>query len=260
MSPALSNGYSVYRQVFAPLDLSGLREAIRETIDRTAHALRTPFEESAPDAPFDERLERVAARDSAYAAALFHAVMADVHRDARVQALASHEALRELVARTLQPLRVTGQVIRPRAIVPSLSHAVSPWHQDVLKPSTTPGSCGSVRLACWIPLADVDEETGALEVIPGRWIAPLPHVTNAAGQFHIPEDHLPLETLVSPKLEGALPRANEGVGGRRAVPMSAGDVLVLDRFVPHRSLPLRSGHVRWAIVMWFKALASEGEA
>ena len=76
MSPTLSNGYSVSRQVLAPADLCAIREAINETIDRTARALRTPFDESAPDAPFDQRLERVAARDSAYAAALFHAVMA----------------------------------------------------------------------------------------------------------------------------------------------------------------------------------------
>jgi ectoine hydroxylase-related dioxygenase (phytanoyl-CoA dioxygenase family) len=239
MSPTLSNGYSVSRQVLAPADLSGLREGISETIDRTAQALRTPFEESAPHAPFDQRLERVATRDSAYAAALFHAVMADVHRDARLQALASHEGLRDLAARTLQPLRVTDHVIRPRAVVPSLSHAASPWHQDVLTPSPTPGSCGSVRLACWIPLADVDENTGALEVIPGTWV-PLPHVTNGAGQFHVPEEHLPLEA-------------------RRAVPLRAGDVLVLDRFVPHRSLPVRAGHVRWAVVMWVKAVAPVGE-
>jgi len=241
MSPTLSNGYSVSRQVLTPADLSGLGGAITETIDRTAHALRAPFEESAPDAPLDQRLECVAARDAAYATALFHAVMADVHRDARVQALASHERLRDLVARTLQPLRITGHVIRPRAVVPSLSHAASPWHQDVLSPSNVPDSCGSVRVACWIPLADVDQDSGALEVIPGTWNAPLPHVTNGAGQFHVSEEHLPHEA-------------------GRAVPMSAGDVLVLDRFVPHRSLPVRSGHVRWSIVMWFKALASEGEA
>jgi hypothetical protein len=41
--------------------------------------------------------------------------------------------------------------------------------------------------------------------------------------------------------------------------MSAGDVLVLDRFVPHRSLPVRTGQVRWAVVMWVKAVASESE-
>ena len=240
MRATLSNGYSVSRQVLTPADLSGVQEAITETIDRTAHALRTPFEHSAPDAPFDERLERVAARDAAYATALFHAVMADVHRDARLQALASHGALRDLVARTLQSRRITGQVIRPRAVVPSLSHAASPWHQDVLKPSTTLGSCGSVRLACWIPLVDVDEDSGALEVIPGTWDTPLPHATNASGQFHISEEHLPVEA-------------------GRAVPLSAGDVLVLDRFVPHRSLPVRAGRVRWAVVMWVKAAASEGE-
>jgi hypothetical protein len=56
----------------------------------------------------------------------------------------------------------------------------------------------------------------------------------------VPEEHLPLEA-------------------RRAVPLLVGDVLVLRRFVPHRSLPVRAGHVRWAIVMWVKAVAYEGE-
>ncbi|MCR4374989.1 MAG: phytanoyl-CoA dioxygenase family protein, partial [Acidobacteria bacterium] len=198
-------------------------------------------DESAPDAPFEQRLERVAVRDAAYATALFHAVMADAHRDARLQRLASHEALGGVVTHALGAFQVTGHVIRPRAIVPSLTHADSPWHQDVLRPSTTPGSCGSVRLACWIPLADVDEQTGALEVIPGAWSAPLPHVTNGAGQFHVHEEHLPLDE-------------------RRAVPLRAGDVLILDRFVPHRSLPVQLGHVRWAIVMWVKASARGAEA
>jgi ectoine hydroxylase-related dioxygenase (phytanoyl-CoA dioxygenase family) len=97
-----------------------------------------------------------------------------------------------------------------------------------------------VRLACWIPLTDVDEQTGALEVIPGAWPEPLPHATNGAGQLHVDEDRLPLDA-------------------RRAIPLLAGDVLVLDRFVPHRSLPVRAGCVRWAIVMWVKASPREKE-
>lgn len=241
MNALVSSGYAVYRNLLTSADVSQLSEAIAETIDRTARAMRTPFEESVPDAPLEQRLERVAARDAAYAAALFHAVMADAHRDARLQGLAAHEALGGVVARALDPLRVTGHVIRPRAVVPSLTHAASPWHQDVVRPSTTPGRCGSVRLACWIPLADVGEHTGALEVIPGAWNAPLPHVTNDAGHLHIRKEHLPS-------------------GDRRTVPLLAGDVLVLDRFVPHRSLPARPGHVRWAIVMWVKAAAREDEA
>ena len=233
MSALESEGYAVHRSVLAPTELAGLREAIADTIDTVARVLRTPVEVSAPDAPFDERLERAAQRDAAYATALFHAVMADVHRDERLASLSRHTALARIVADLADPLRVTGRVIRPRAMVPTLSHASTPWHQDVVRPSTTPGSCGSVRLACWIPLSDVDERTGALEVIPGRWESPLPHTTDAAGHFSIAEDCLPRE--------------------RSIVPLRAGDVLVLDRFIPHRSLPMRAGRVRWAIVMWVKA-------
>ena len=65
MNAILSNGYAVSRHVLSPADLSGLRDAITDTIDRDARALRTPFDESAPDAPLEQRLEQVAARDAA---------------------------------------------------------------------------------------------------------------------------------------------------------------------------------------------------
>jgi len=36
--------------------------------------------------------------------------------------------------------------------------------------------------------------------------------------------------------------------------MRCGDVLLLDRVTPHRSLPVASGHARPAVVMWVKAI------
>jgi hypothetical protein len=44
------------------------------------------------------------------------------------------------------------------------------------------------------------------------------------------------------------------------VPARRGDVVFLDRFVPHRALPVRHDCSRWAVVMWVKAAAAEREA
>jgi ectoine hydroxylase-related dioxygenase (phytanoyl-CoA dioxygenase family) len=84
----------------------------------------------------------------------------------------------------------------------------------------------------------VDEHTGALELIPGSWESPLPHVMTDTGHFQLESEHLPSTP-------------------RETVPLQAGDVLVLDRFIPHRSLPVRAGCVRWAIVMWVKAISPD---
>ena len=66
-------GFRVVSDILTKTDLSGMRDAIIETIDRVARALRTSFDTSHPDAPFEERLDRIARHDRAYAFALFHA-------------------------------------------------------------------------------------------------------------------------------------------------------------------------------------------
>jgi hypothetical protein len=234
MTELSTNGFCVEPNVFTDADLSGAREAITDTIDRVARALRTSYESSRPDAPFDERLDLIARHDRAYASALFHAVMADAQRDARIAGLADVPRLAEVVRQAVSPATVTGHVVRTRAAVPSLASDRTRWHQDVLEPRDDGRGCGSVRVACWIPLTDVDARSGALEVIPGAW-QPLPH-RNDDGQFWIAEQLLP-----------AAPRS--------IVPVRQGNVLVLDRFVPHRSMPAKPRRARWAIVIWIKAAA-----
>jgi ectoine hydroxylase-related dioxygenase (phytanoyl-CoA dioxygenase family) len=218
-------------------DLAPVRVAVTETIDRAAGAMRAPFSLSCPEAAFEERLDLIARRDRTYALALFRAAMADTHRDERVAAIGCHSRLGPVVNDLLFPLTRTGHTIRPRAAVASLSFAQSPWHQDVIRDHNATTGCGSVRLACWIPLMDVDEQSGALEVIPGRWPEPLPHHPSHEGHVFIAEQDLPLSN-------------------RRSVSLEQGDVLVIDRFLPHRSLPVQDGRSRWAVVMWVKACHS----
>jgi ectoine hydroxylase-related dioxygenase (phytanoyl-CoA dioxygenase family) len=233
MSAALQDGFTVLPAIFTQEEIASLRQAITDSIDRVARVMLTPFAESLPSAPIEERLERVAREDRAYASALLQVVMADAQRDPRVAAIATHPSLNESIVTLLAPEVPTGHVIRTRAAIPAFRARISPWHQDVPRPQSATG-CATVRVACWIPLSDVDEHSGALEVLPGAWDAPCRHEAVSDGHFGIPEEALP----------GVEPRV---------VPMRAGDVLLLDRFIPHRARPTRGLQGRWSVVMWVKA-------
>jgi hypothetical protein len=233
MSAVLQEGFKVVPALFTPEEIGSLRQAITDSIDRVARVMLTPFEMSLPSAPLEERLERVARDDRAYASALLQVVMADGQRDARLTAVATHPLLTEAIGAVLAPDVATGHVIRTRAAIPAFRSRISPWHQDVPRPQAATG-CATVRVACWIPLSDVDEHSGALEVLPGAWDTPYPHEARDDGHFGIPEETLP-------------------PGEPRVVPMRSGDVLLLDRFIPHRARPARGLQGRWSVVMWVKA-------
>jgi ectoine hydroxylase-related dioxygenase (phytanoyl-CoA dioxygenase family) len=238
MTTVLPGGYAVLPALFTPREIDSLRQAINDSIDRVARVMLTPYETSLPGTPIEERIERVARNDRAYASALLQVVMADSQRDERLSAIAAHSRLTEAVAAVVTPSLPTGHVIRTRAAIPAFTSRNSPWHQDVPHPQSRTG-CATVRVACWIPLSDVGEHSGALEVIHGDWTAPCPHEAREDGHFAIPEDALP-------------------DGERRVLPLRAGDVLLLDRFVPHRARPTRGLHSRWSVVMWVKAGGDHG--
>lgn len=233
MSAVFQDGFTVLPALFSPEEVGSLRQAIADSIDRVARVMLTPFEASLPSTPLEERIERVARSDRAYASALLQVVMADAQRDERLTALAAHPRLTEAIRAVLAPDAATGHVIRTRAAIPAFASTISPWHQDVPRPLSATG-CATVRVACWIPLSDVNEHSGALEIIPGNWSAPCRHEAGEDGHFAIPENALP-------------------DGERRVIPMQAGDVLLLDRFIPHRARPTRGLRGRWSVVMWVKA-------
>ncbi len=233
MNAAIQDGFTVLSSVFTHDEIGTLRQAIADSIDRVARVMLTPFETSLPSAPLEERIERVARNDRAYASALLQVVMADAQRDPRLMAVAAHPRLTDAVSAVLAPDVANGHVIRTRAAIPAFTSRIGPWHQDVPRPQSATG-CATVRMACWIPLSDVGEHSGALEVMPGNWTSPCRHEAGDDGHFGIPEEALP-------------------DGERRVVSMQSGDVLLLDRFIPHRARPTRGLQGRWSVVMWVKA-------
>jgi Phytanoyl-CoA dioxygenase (PhyH) len=233
MMPIAQCGYVYGRAIFSPDEIQQLHTSLTETTNRLARGFLTPFVASLPDLPLEDRLERVAQQDRAYAYALLHGIFADAQQDPRIAGLAAHPCLMHHVQRLVAPRTIIGHVIRVRVTMPAFPLKRSPWHQDVTDHTGPDGTYSPVALACWMPLVDATPENGALEVIPGTYEAPYPHQQTEDGQVCIAPERLP-DTP------------------RRTLPCPAGDVLFLDRFLPHRTLPNQTTRIRWALVMWVK--------
>src|ERR687896_2198545 len=103
MSAALQDGFTVLPAIFTQEEIASLRQAIADSIDRVARVMLTPFAASLPSAPIEERIERIARQDRAYASALLQVVMADAQRDPRLTGLADHPGLSPVIRSTLAP-------------------------------------------------------------------------------------------------------------------------------------------------------------
>lgn len=220
-------GYATGTAIFTPADIAQMQTGIMESLNRLARGFLTPYATSCPEAPFAERLECIARQDRAYAVALLHGLFADVHHDPRIASLATHPRLMQAVTALVGAWQLTGHIIRLRVNVPSFPQTRSPWHQDASTPQSP------IVMACWIPLVDATEANGTLEALPGVYDEPYPHQQTADGKFYLPEDVLPTTPACT-------------------LPCPAGDVLFLDRFLPHRTLPNQTNTVRWSLVMWLK--------
>lgn len=213
--------------LFDPERVHGAQADIAEHIDRLACALYLPFEQSCPDAPLTERIDRVHARERSVANLLRVAVCTDAHRGPRLQALANDPGLIE-TAEALTGRRLAGKIVRVRASIACFPEHRHAWHSDVARDDGT--GCGKVIVTAWIPLDDAGPDSGGLEIAAARQPAPLGEPGEHG--FEIPDYRL-----------AGLPRV------RPECP--AGTALFLDRFTPHRTLPAPAS--RFALVVWMKA-------
>ena len=149
-------------------------------------------------------------------------------------ALWSSDHLLDIVAAIIGPDIEGGAIwtVRPKA--PENVLMMVPWHQD--SGYLAPSGQGTVQPACWIPLLDVGEENGCLQVVRGghRPGSNARHkVEKTVGDprswyLYIDEDDLP-------------------PGEQVTCAMRKGSVLFIHENMPHRGLWNLSDHVRWAI-------------
>jgi phytanoyl-CoA hydroxylase len=121
--------------------------------------------------------------------------------------------------------------------------SLAPWHQD--QGVTREEADASEILTCWVPLFDVAHDTGMEQDVPGGLeVLPdcfknglLPHVKSAYG------------TTIDPSI---IPKDTAGT----SCEMKRGDVLLMNRFTPHRGTPNRSRNVRWSLDMRFQKIGT----
>lgn len=222
-----AQGYAV-EPIFAPQVVEAARADIAEQIDRLCHALYLPFAESCPDAPLGARLDRLWQSNRAQADLLRKAVCTDAHRGPRLQALAEAPEL-FAAAERLAGRPLAGSIARVRASLAVFPEHLHEWHSDVAIDDGT--SCGRVWITAWIPLGDAGPGNGGLELVPGRRAAPFEHRQDRG--YAIDESELAGRERISPFCK-------------------AGEAIFLDRFTPHRSLPV-TADARFALVVWMKA-------
>lgn len=218
-------------------ELAAMGDAIHETVDNVARALRTPYADSAPEQDIFHRLQTIALTNPVYASALLSAVYADAHLDPRINSLQHNPKVLAAIAQVSGPFEPTGMTVRVRVNIPAMPQTLHGWHSDVAiaTPVRADSTCHTVLGACWIPLCDTDANNGGLELVTAQQHAPLDHTRTETGRFVIPD-----------ALLDGLPRLKPAV--------RAGEAAVIGRYTPHRSLPTTGPRVRWSVVAWVKGV------
>ncbi|MEX0346025.1 MAG: phytanoyl-CoA dioxygenase family protein [Rhizobiaceae bacterium] len=107
------------------------------------------------------------------------------------------------------------------------------WHQDY---TYLLGSRNSVTY--WIPLQDVSQELGGIELVPGSHQFGLSDFSTTNDTVEEKTSHVSPSDIVL---------KDEPVSGAEAAQLNYGDGLVFSQFLLHRSLEHRHSRVRWTI-------------
>jgi len=226
-------GYHISTGLVTPAEIENIKNRLEALFNQYGQAYLKPFESSLPHLPLGERLHQLAITDRSYANSLLMALLTDSHHDPAIGEIFNKPEIFETVQSLVAPYSISGFTTRLRCCLSAFPTHRHAWHQDLLDETLTVGKCNTIRIACWVPLSDVDQETGALECIPGQYERPFAHDKEPGRRSFIPEMILPNSS-------------------RKILTCRAGDVVFLDRLLPHRTLPVAGGVSRWRIDIWVK--------
>jgi len=240
-----TEGYLAVQGVFPPEDLDPLIADFEDLVGAIARDLvaRGRIREEHADLPFERRLAALtwAARESLQRRVSFPAN----HRRAIFDCL-SNPRLVDLVEDVVGPEISCHPTLH---VCPKLPAFIgvryrdfsfeSPVHQDAA--ALQPEADGTRVVTSWIPLVDVTEDMGPVDVYPGLHRGDiLRHTSADGGGLTIVEDVRP-------------------PGPPVPVPLAKGSVLLLDGRTPHGSRPNNTQIVRWSLdLRWHDARKPSG--
>jgi hypothetical protein len=230
------NGYLVAPGLLAPVELEPLRRALEGLVSDIAARLLAGGQITDPctDAPFERRLGLLyQGREPDFSIWNREIFGPAIH------ALGTNPAILDLAESLLGPeIQMNGDYwVRPK--LPGLRSIVSPWHQD--SGSYGPPTEHTHIVSLWIPLVDVDERNGCMQIIRGshRWGLQQAK-PNADGHL------VPLDDPA-------------GRGEIETLRMRAGDGVAFSQLTMHRSLPNSSDAIRWSIDLRYSAVGTPVE-
>ena len=229
-------GYLLVRGVLDEEDFAPLHRIISSAIDQRAKELYDKGKVSSlyEDLSFYHRLTQIL-RESQKGPLLSWNWNKEVF-SREVYELVTHPKILDIVGSLIGPEITVNGDYWIRFKMPTGGESVFPWHQDSIyyNGNVDPGeqvtfSEESQILTVWIPMVDVDERNGCLQVISGSHKQGLrPPRRDENGRL------VPVEDV-------------ESWGEVQNVRMKVGDVLVFGNLTFHRSLENTSEDIRWSI-------------
>ena len=225
------NGFVIVPGVLPDHDLEPVRRVIASQVDREAHKMLQSgaIDELYVDVPFERRLYEVykgIKRESGnWNQEVFGRELYD---------FGTHPAILDLAESLLGPEIQFNGDFWVRSKLPNETASTYPWHQD--SGYYADGTEQHHILSMWIPLVDVDENNGCMQMMPGshKW-GLLPKMDDGDGHLKPRED---------------IEQRGQAVTGI----MKAGDVMAFHNLTFHRSTMNRSNSIRWSIDLRYSAI------
>ena len=240
-----AQGYLLVRQVLEAQVFDPLRSVAMSAINQYAKSLydQGQISDLHKNLSFYKRLTKISRQSQT--GPLLHWNWNKQIFGQEVYQLITHSAILDIVASLLGPEITANGDYWLRFKMPTGDDSVFPWHQDSIyyngnanpDQSVVLSECSQI-LTVWIPMVDVDEKNGCLQIIPGSHKRGLrPAQRDEDGR------QVPIEDV-------------ETWADVKNIKMKVGDVCVFGNLTFHRSLANISDEIRWSIDLRYSPTGS----
>ena len=240
-----AQGYLLVRQVLEAQVFDPLRSVAMSAINQYAKSLydQGQISDLHKNLSFYKRLTKISRQSQT--GPLLHWNWNKQIFGQEVYQLITHSAILDIVASLLGPEITANGDYWLRFKMPTGDDSVFPWHQDSIYYNGNANPDQSVVLSersqiltVWIPMVDVDEKNGCLQIIPGshkRGLRPAQRDGNGR--------QVPIEDV-------------ETWADIKNIKMKVDDVCVFGNLTFHRSLANISDEIRWSIDLRYSPTGS----